>query len=176
MPDASLAVSGPQIFTVRGHHVVLDSDLARLYGVTTGNFNKAVKRNHERFPDDFSFVLTNEELDNLMFQIGRSRSHGGRRKPPRVFTEHGAIMAASVLNSTQAVGMSVYVVRAFIRMREELFTRTGMEKRLAEIEKTLVGHDAELKELYRMLRPLLLPPPAPPRRRIGYKGREDGHS
>ncbi len=139
-----------------------------LYGVTTGNFNKAVARNQDRFPADFSFVLSGEELDNLIFQIGTSRSHGGRRKSPRVFTEHGAIMAATVLNSPQAVRMSVYVVRVFMRMRQELLGRAEMEKRLAQIEKTLMGHDSALHDLYQKIRPLLLPPPESPRPRIGF--------
>jgi hypothetical protein len=106
----------PRIFTVRGMPVMLDSDLAALYEVTTGNFNKAVSRNAARFPKEFSFVLNREELGNLIFQIGTSRGHGGRRKPPRVFTEHGAIMAATILNSERAVAMSVYVVRAFVNI------------------------------------------------------------
>jgi hypothetical protein len=136
--------------------------------VTTGNFNKAVRRNEARFPDDFSFVLTKTESADLMFQIGISSSRGGRRKPPRVFTEHGAIMAATILNSERAVRMSVYVVRAFVRMRQELLVQAGMKKRLAEIEKTLLGHDTALRDLYEKLRPLLLPPNVP-RRRIGFR-------
>jgi len=88
----------PRIFAIRGESVVLDSDLAVLYGVTTGNFNKAVLRNVSRFPTAFSFVLTRKEFAYLMFQIGTSSSHGGRRTLPRVFTEHGAIMAATILN------------------------------------------------------------------------------
>jgi hypothetical protein len=170
MPDILPALPDLRIFTVRGHHVVLDSALALLYDVTTGNFNKAINRNEDRFPEDFSFVLTKREFDNLMFQIGRSRSHGGRRKPPRVFTEHGAVMAASVLNSPRAVSLSVYVVRAFVRLRQELIARIDMEKRLAEIEKTLLGHDSALRDLYQKIRPLLLPPSDPPRLRIGFHG------
>ena len=158
-----------RIFTIRGHQVVLDSDLAFLYGVTTGNFNKAVNRNQDRFPEDFSFVLAKKEFDNLMFQIGRSRSHGGRRKPSRVFTEHGAIMAASVLNSTRAVSMSVYVVRVFVRMRRDLLARADLEKRLAQVEKVLLHHDEALRDLYQKILPLLLPPPDPPRPRIGFR-------
>ncbi len=94
MPDAPLPIkSDIRIFDIRGHHVVLDSDLALIYEVTTGNVNKAIKRNADRFPEDFSFVLTEKEFKNLKFQIGISSSHGGRRKVPRVFTEHRAIMA-----------------------------------------------------------------------------------
>lgn len=102
------------IYTIRNLPVVLDSDLAAIYQVTTGNFNKAVRRNLARFPEEFSFVLTDKEFRSLMFQIGRSKGRGGRRKPPRVFTEHGALMASTILNSEQAVAMSVYVIRAFV--------------------------------------------------------------
>lgn len=173
MTEIVLSAAELRIFTIRGHHIVLDSALAALYGVTTGNFNKAVTRNRERFPEDFAFVLTKEELEDLMFQSGTSRSHGGRRKPPRVFTEHGAIMAASVLNSPRAVSMSVYVVRAFVRMRSELLGRADLEKRLAQVEKALVHHDHALRDLCEKLRPLLLPPPDPPRRRVGFRVGEE---
>jgi ORF6N domain len=101
----------PKIYVVRNEPVVHDSDLALLYGVTAGNFNKAINRNKPPFPSDFSFVLTRKEFAHLIFQSGTSRSRGGRRKLPRVFTEHGAIMAAMVLNSQRAVAISVYVVR-----------------------------------------------------------------
>jgi ORF6N domain-containing protein len=161
------------ILAIRGKPVVLDSDLARLYGVQTRELNKAVKRNAARFPADFVFQLTSEEFASLMFQNGTSSSHGGRRKLPWAFTEHGAIMAASVLNSPRAVAMSVYVVRAFVRMREELIAGASLEKRLAEIERTLIGHDVALKDLYQKLKPLLLPPPDPPRPQIGFHVKED---
>ncbi len=173
---AHTAVPAPlgelRILTIRGQSVVLDSDLAPIFGVTTGNFNKAVKRNLDRFPDDFSFVLNRAEFGALNFQIGTSKGRGGRRKLPRVFTEHGALMAGMILNSPRAVAMSVYVVRAFVRMRDALLGRTGMEKRLAEIERTLVGHDAALKDLYRKIKPLLLPPPETPRRAIGFHAKD----
>lgn len=156
------------ILNVRGQAVVLDSDLARLYGVPTAAFNQAIKRNLHRFPADFCFLLTREEFAALISQIVTSKGRGGRRKLPRVFSEHGALMAGMILNSPRAVAISVYVVRAFVRMREALLARTGMEKRLAEIERTLVGHDAALKDLYRKIKPLLLPPPEPPRREIGF--------
>jgi hypothetical protein len=157
-----------RIFDVRGEAVVLDSDLAVIYGVTTGNFNKAVKRNMDRFPADFTFLLTRDEFDSLIFQIGTSKGRGGRRKLPRVFTEHGAIMAATILNSPRAVAMSVYVVRAFVRLRNEMLANAALEKRLAQIERTLIGHDGALRDIYEKIRPLLLPPPEPPRRRIGF--------
>jgi ORF6N domain len=106
-PDATSAVV-PRIFAIRGESVMLDSDLAILYGVTTGNFNKAVLRNVSRFPTEFSFVLTHKEFADLIFQIGTSKGRGGRRNQPWVFTEHGAIMAATILSSERAVAMSAY--------------------------------------------------------------------
>ena len=163
----------PRIFTVRDEPVVLDSDLAQLYGVETKQFNRAIKRNAVRFPRDFAFRLTAKEFDNLRYQFGTSSLHGGRRYLPLVFTEHGAIMAASVLNSERAVAMSVYVVRAFVRMRREMLADTRLEKRLAVIEKTLIGQDAALRDLYQKIRPLLLPPPDKPKGRIGFHREEE---
>ncbi|MFQ5849311.1 MAG: ORF6N domain-containing protein [Candidatus Binatia bacterium] len=160
-----------RILMIRGHKVVLDADLAELYGVPTKRLNEQVKRNAERFPEDFVFQLTEEEAESLRSQFATSnRGRGGRRYRPYAFTEHGAIRAANVLNSRRAVRMSVYVVRAFVRMRQALITRTDMEKRLAEIEKTLLGHDSALRDIYEKIRPLLLPPPDPPHPRIGFRG------
>ncbi len=180
------------ILCIRGQKVILDTDLALIYGVATKVLNQAVKRNSKRFPPDFLFQLDPQEVTNLKSQFvtsssqpddnqhdGKrwsqfmtSSSHGGRRKLPYAFTEHGAIMAATVLNSPQAVEMSVFVVRAFIKMREQLVNRTEMEKRLAEIEKGLLSHDAALRDLYSKIRPLLLPPPVPPKKPIGFQVRE----
>lgn len=157
------------IRTVRKQRVILDSDLAKLYGVQTFRFNEAVKRNRARFPEDFMFQLTKEEADALTSQIAMSKAgRGGRRTLPWAFTEHGALQAANILNSERAVAMSVYVIRAFIRLREELAANTTLEKRLAVIEKTLVSHDAALRDVIQKIRPLLLPPPDPPRKRIGF--------
>jgi ORF6N domain len=170
-----------RIFDVRGKAVVLDSDLAAIYGVQTKVFNQAIRRNAERFPDDFLFRLSTEEWtslrsqfatlkdSDLRSQIVTSSSHGGRRYPPLVFTEHGAIMAATILNSPRAVAMSVYVVRAFVRLRNEFLANTTLEKRLAHIERTLIAHDNALRDIYEKLRPLLLPPPESPKRRIGFR-------
>jgi ORF6N domain len=171
-PDAT-SVIVPRIFAIRGESVMLDSDLAILYGVTTGNFNKAVLRNVSRFPTEFSFVLTHKEFADLIFQIGRSKGRGGRRQLPRVFTEHGAIMAAMILSSERAVAMSVYVVRAFVKMRRELLTDATLEARLQKIEKTLLSHDSALRDVIQKLRPLLLPPPDAPKPRIGFHRGED---
>jgi hypothetical protein len=157
------------IRTIRGHRVILDADLARVYGVPTFRFNEAVKRNRRRFPEDFLFQLTTEEHTALTSQIAIAKpGRGGRRTRPYAFTEHGALQAANILNSAKAEAMSVYVIRAFVRMREELSTNQVVAKRLAEIEKTLLTHDTALRDLYQKIRPLLLPPPDPPKPRIGF--------
>lgn len=158
------------IHTVRGQRVVLDSDLAALYGVSTGRFNEAVKRNSKRFPEDFMFPLAPEEMLLLISQtaISKTEGRGGRRKPARVFTEHGALMAASVLNSARAISMSIYVIRAFVEIREKLAANAAILKRLAEIDNTLLIHDASLRDIYKKLLPLLTPPPSPPRKQIGF--------
>ena len=142
--------------------------LAQLYGVPTSAMNQAIKRNDRRFPEDFSFLLNHAEFEALISQIVTSKGRGGRRKLPRVFTEHGAIMAATILNSDRAVAMSLYVVRAFVRIREELLAHSELEKRLAQIERTLIGHDSALKDLYQKIKPLLLPPPASLKSEIGF--------
>jgi hypothetical protein len=157
------------IITIRGQKIILDRDLAALYEISTVRFNQAVKRNRSRFPGDFSFQLTHEEFSSLISQnVISNRGRGGVRKLPWAFTEHGAIMAATILNSPRAVQMSVFVVRAFVKMREHLGMTHIMEKRLAEIEKKLLLHDSSLRDLYDRLRPLLLPPPEKPKRKIGF--------
>ena len=121
-----------RILIVRGQRVILDSSLAALYGVSTGRFNESVKRNAGRFPADFSFRISDKEYASLMSQSAISKPvRGGRRKLPLVFTEHGAIMAASVLNSPRAIEMSVYVVRAFVRLREVLAGNEQLARKLA---------------------------------------------
>lgn len=148
--------------------MILDRDLAALYGVPTKVLNQAVKRNEERFPDDFAFRLTATEIDNLKSQsVTSSPGHGGTRKPPLAFTEHGAIMAATILNTPRAVEMSIYVVRAFIRIREFADQHSEIARRLDALEKKVVGHDEDLREMFEALRSLLSPPDTP-RRRIGF--------
>lgn len=159
----------PRIFAVRGESVMLDSDLAILYRVETKVFNQAIKRNVHRFPSDFAFRLQREEFAILRSQIVTSSSPGGRRYQPWVFTEHEAIMAATILSSERAVAMSVYVVRAFVKMRRELLADATLEARLQKIEKTLLSHDSALRDVIQKLRPLLLPPPDPPKPRIGFQ-------
>ena len=157
---------GATIHVIRNMRVILDADLARFYGVTTKALNQAVKRNADRFPVDFAFQLTSSELDDLRSQIVTS-SWGGRRYVPFAFTEHGVVMAASVLNSPTAVQMSVFVIRAFIRMRERLAERAALAKQLKALDKKLLTHDAALLDLYEKLEPLLLPPPTP-KKPIGF--------
>lgn len=174
--DEAVVVSSIEqsIYLIRGKRVMLDADLAAVYGVPTKRLNEQVKRNSDRFPSDFAFRLRRAEvmeLNRSQFATG-SQKHRDPRFPPLVFTEYGAVMAANVLNSARAVRMSVYIVRAFVRMREELFARSEMERRLAQIEKTLLGHDSALRDLYEKIRPLLLPPPESPKRQIGFHVRE----
>lgn len=155
-----------RILMLRGQRVLLDSDLAELYGVQTRVFNQAVKRNVSRFPGDFMFQLSKEEFENLISQSVTS-SWGGRRKLPLAFTEHGAIMAASVLNSDRAVEMSVYVVRAFVRLRELLLGHKALADKLAELEQRVTQHDHALAEVIAAIRALMAQP-QPAKRPIGF--------
>lgn len=158
-PEAT-ASELPRIHTVHKQKVVLDADLAKLYSVPTFRLNEAVKRNVLRFPTDFRFQLTREEVANLISQNAiSSRGHGGLRTLPWAFTEHGCLMAATVLRSEQAVQMSLYLVRAFVQMREQIGANLGVLRRLAEIDKKLLEHDVVLREVVERLAPLLNPPP-----------------
>ena len=180
----------PLILSIRGHRVILDADLARLYGVTTRVLNQGVRRNSHRFPDDFAFQLTAADAAGLRSQfmaskpqlfhpetdisnrsqiVTGSQKHRDPRFRPWAFTEHGALMAANVLRSRCAVQMSVYVIRAFVRLREQIAANHAILKRLAEIDKTLLQHDTGLRDLYRKLLPLLQPPSDPPKRSIGFR-------
>jgi ORF6N domain len=152
--------------------VMFDSDLAAIYGVTTKRLNEQVRRNISRFPEDFAFQLTAEELTNLRSQIATSSFHGGRRYRPWVFTEHGAIMLASVLNSDIAVQASVRVVRAFVRLREMVAANAQLASKLEELERRLDSHDEAIVDLFAALKQLLEPPEPPKRREIGFHVRE----
>jgi len=157
-----------KIVLVRGLRVLLDADLAELYGVEVRSLNQQVKRNARRFPGDFVIQLTAEEADNLRSQnVISSSSHGGRRHLPNAFTEHGAIMAASVLNSERAVEMSIFVVRAFVRMREALAANQQITSQLAQLERRVESHDVNIQEIIEVIRELMEPPPASGRR-IGF--------
>ncbi len=163
------------IRTFRGQKVVLDTDLALIFGVPTFRFNEAIKRNRKRFPNDFMFQLTAAEAESLTSQIAMSKpGRGGRRTLPYAFTENGAIMAANVLNSPEAVRMSVFVVRAFVQMRDLLGSTKELAKQLAALEKKLTerldGHEVAIIEVLRRVMDILdpPPPPEPPRREIGF--------
>jgi hypothetical protein len=168
------------LLSIRGHRVILDTDLAAVYNVRTFRLNEAVKRNLGRFPEDFMFRLTVEEWEqlralrsqNAMLKTGRGQH---RKFLPYAFTEHGALMAANLLNSRRAVSMSVYVIRAFVKLREDLAANAAILKRLAEIDKTLLIHDGALRDIYQKLRPLLEPPPPPPKPEIGFHIKEDAN-
>jgi hypothetical protein len=157
---------------IRGQRVMLDSDLARIYGTSTMRLNEQFKRNRKRFPDDFAFALTREEFTNLISQNAISRAHGGRRTLPIAFTEHGAIMLASVLNSQIAVQASIRVVRAFVRMREMVTANAQLAAKLEELERRLDSPDEAIVDLFATLKRLLEPPEPPRRREIGFHVRE----
>lgn len=155
-----------RIQVIRDQRVLLDADLAQLYGVETRQLNQAVKRNLRRFPGDFMFVLVADEFDALRSQSVMSK-RGGRRHLPMAFTEHGAIMAASVLNSDRAIDMSVYVVRAFVQSRELLFSHQALAGKLAELEGRVARNDQSLASVIDAIRALMAEP-APPQRPIGF--------
>lgn len=165
------------IRVLRGQRVMLDSDLAPIYGVALKRLNEQVKRNLSRFPEDFAFQLDRAEFANLKSQFATSSTHGGKRKLPWAFTEHGAIMLASVLNSPVAIEASVRVVRAFLSMREQLAASHELARKLIEVESHLAEHDEALKTLFAAIRRLIepvTPPPAEarPRREIGFHVRD----
>ena len=144
------------IFDLRGQRVILDRDLARLYGVTTARLNEAVRRNSRRFPNDFKFGLSAEENASLMSQIATSKTgRGGNRKLPLAFTEHGAIQAANILNSRRAVEMGIHVVRAFLRLREVLASNAELAKKVDELERNFKHHDSAIVAMLSTIRQLM---------------------
>jgi ORF6N domain len=178
-----------RILTIREQKVVLDTDLAAVYGVTTKRLNEQLRRNRKRFPEDFAFQLAADEFESLRAQIATSsksmaagelanwsqiatssRKHRGRAYRPWAFTEHGALQVANILRSERAIAMSVYVIRAFIELREKIAANAAILRRLVEIDKSLLEHDTALRDIYQKLLPLLAPPAEPPRRQIGFHG------
>lgn len=158
-----------RVLILRHQRVILDEDLAELYGVTAKRLNQQVKRNQERFPSDFMFQLSSKEHAALRLQFATSKTgRGGRRYRPYAFTEHGAIMAATVLNSERAVQMSVFVVRAFVRLREMLATNRRLAGKIDELENRLDTHDSTIQELIEAIKELMTPE-EPPRVRIGFQ-------
>ena len=158
-----------KIYLIRDRKVMLDEDLAELYGVTTGNLNKAVNRNAARFPDDFMFQITKEEFDNLIFQFGTS-SWGGRRKLPNAFTEQGVAMLSGVLHSERAITVNIQIMRVFTKVREILTDNLSVRLEIEEIKKQLVNHDKNIELVFSYLDELIEKHDNPkPRKAIGFK-------
>lgn len=164
-----------KIYFIRKYKVLLDSDLATLYGVTTGNLNKAVKRNRGRFPDDFMFQLADKEYEALRFQVGISkRRRGGRQYLPYVFTEQGVAMLSTVLNSERAIQVNIQIMRAFVRLREILFTHKELAEKLSLLEQKVGKHDKEIRIIFQAIQELIEaskeepPKEEPPKRQIGF--------
>ena len=156
------------ILLIRGEKVILDADLAVLYGVTTKRLNEQVKRNRERFPGDFMFQLTKEEKQQVVAICDHLKRLKFSPMLPYAFTEHGAIMAASVLNSSRAVEVSVYVVRAFVKLREVLATHKELARKVTELENRVAGHDENIIALVKAIRKLMSPPKRKKSRPIGF--------
>jgi len=154
-----------KIYLIRRHKVMLDADLAELYGVTTGNLNLAVRRNQRRFPEDFMFQLSREEAQSLLLQNARAKGRGGRRTPPYAFTEQGVAMLSSVLNSERAIEVNIAIMRAFVRLRVMLATHADLARRLTELEQK---YDEQFRVVFEAIGELMTPEPVPPSRRIGF--------
>jgi hypothetical protein len=164
--DVSIEVVATKILLIRGRKVMLDKDLANLYGVTTFNLNKAVKRNMGRFPGDFVFVLTREEVRNLTFQFGISR-WGGRRHLPYAFTEQGVAMLSSVLNSERAIQVNIAIMRTFVKLRELILSHKELAEKIEELERKYQLHETDIQVIFKAIKKLLEPPPEPPKPRFG---------
>ena len=158
-----------KIYLIRGQKVMIDSDLARLYGVSTKNLNKAVKRNMERFPEDFMLQLTLDEFKSLRFQFGTSKKgRGGRRHLPFAFMEQGVAMLSSVLQSRRAIQVNIVIMRVFVKLKQILSTHKDLVYKLNELERKIEKHDVEIQSIFEAIRQLMAPPPEPPKRRIGF--------
>lgn len=186
MTETRSLVHGEQIeqaiLLVRGQKVMLDADLAKLYGVETKTLVQAMKRNIERFPPDFMFQLTTGEFADVRSQSGTSSlrsqtvtsSWGGRRYRPYAFTEQGVAMLSSVLRSKRAVRVNLEIMRAFVRLRQVLATHETLARKLAELEAKVERHDEQFVAVIQAIRELMEPPPDPPRKRIGYETEAEG--
>ncbi len=164
-----------KIYLIRGHKVMLDKDLAKLYGVSTKRLNEQIRRNLKRFPKDFMFQLTEKEallihsvISNLRSQIATS-SWGGRRYLPYVFTEQGVAMLSSILNSERAIQVNIVIMRVFVKLRHIISTNKDLAHKLNELEHKVGKHDEDIKLIFEAIRQLMEPPPEPPKPRIGFK-------
>jgi hypothetical protein len=167
VPRTSVEHVERTILTIRGQKVILDADLANLYGVTTKRLNQQVRRNSDRFPEDFLFQLTAKEKTEVVANCDHLSNLKFSPALPLAFTEHGAIMAASVLNTQQAIEASIFVVRAFVRLREMLMAHKDLARKLKELEKRLEKHDEDIGLIFEAIRELMSPPDAPPKK-IGF--------
>ena len=159
------------ILLVRGQKIILDRDLAKLYGVTTGNLNKAVKRNIDRFPNDFMFQLTTEEYKSLRFQFGIFKKGQHSKYLPYAFTEQGVAMLSSVLKSKRSIEVNIAIMRAFVRLREMLATHKELSRKLADLEQRIEGHDEHIQNIFNAIRQLMTTTESP-RKKIGFTARE----
>ena len=171
----SIGEIAQRIHLIRGRRVVLDTDLAAFYGETTKRFNQQVNRNRERFPEDFMFQLSDEEYASLRLQFATLKTGRGQHRKylPYVFTEHGAIMAATLLNSPRATALSVYVVRAFVELRGMLTSNRELANKVNTLERKVSVHERNIAELVDSMAELLAVPPSPPKRSIGFVTHED---
>ncbi len=165
--DFNVETVAKRILFIRGLKVMLDSELAELFGVKTKELNKAVQRNKDRFPPDFMIRLTPEEIQNLRFQFGTSSLHGGRRYLPYAFTQEGTAMLSGILRSPVAVRANIAIMRAFVKVREILESHKDLSRRLEELERKFNGHDYQLKAVFDAIRELMKEPQKP-KRRIGF--------
>lgn len=161
-----------RILLIRGEKVIVDADLAEFYGVPTRRLNEQVKRNSDRFPDDFVFPMTTEEKQEVIANCDHLGKLKYSSKLPFVFTEHGAIMAANVLNSARAVEMGVFVVRAFVNLRRSIASHQELGRQLAQLEKRLIGHDQQLVSIVKAIQSLVGPKAVPKKRRIGFEPKD----
>ena len=168
IPDEAII---SKIYVIRAQKVMLDSDLAELYGVETRRLNEQVKRNIERFPEDFMFQLTNEEFENLKSQYATS-SWGGKRKPPYAFTEYGVLMLSGILNSDTAIQVNIRIMRVYAKLREMLLTNKDILLKLEQLEHKVSENSSDIQMIFSALKQLLNPE-HPPRQRIGFKSQED---
>ena len=159
------------ILLLRGQKVILDRDLAKLYGVTTGNLNKAVKRNIDRFPNDFMFQLTTEEYKSLRFRFGIFKKGQHSKYLPYAFTEQGVAMISSVLKSKRAIDVNIAIMRAFVRLRKMLATHKELSRKLADLEQRIEGHDEQIQLIFEAIRQLMAPPDKKVKK-IGFTARE----
>ncbi|ODS30010.1 MAG: ORF6N domain protein [Candidatus Scalindua rubra] len=156
-----------KILLIRGKKVMIDRDLAMLYGVTTGNLNKAVRRNIERFPGDFMFQLSKDEYDSLRFQIGILKKGQHSKYLPQAFTQEGVAMLSGVLNSKRAVQVNIQIMRAFVKLREILSTNKELAHKLSQLERKIEKHDVEIQAIFKAIRQLMTPPEKP-KGKIGF--------